>query len=247
MNHVKTVVILCSALLLVSTSQIAGKESFWDKGKKLLGGADKEQMIGELGLEEIAAAFKEALQIGSESVVAKLGIEDGFNTDPEIHIPLPKALKKVKSVLARVGMADSVDELELKLNRAAEAAVPKARDLFVESIREMTFDDVKQIYDGPDNAATLYFREKMSPNLAAAMKPIVDASLSEVGAIQTFDEVMDKYGDIPFVPDVKADLSDHVIEGGMDGIFYYLAREEKAIRENPAKQTTQLLKKVFGR
>jgi hypothetical protein len=110
----------------------------------------------------------------------------------------------------------------------------------------MTFEDVKRIYDGTDDAATRYFQEKMSPDLAAAMKPIVDASLSEVGAIQSYDKVMDKYGDIPFAPDVKADLSNHVIKRGMDGIFFYLAKEEKAIREDPAKQTTKLLKKVFG-
>ena len=32
----------------------------------------------------------------------------------------------------------------------------------------------------------------------------------------------------------------------MDGIFHYLAKEEAAIRSNPAKRTTALLQKVFG-
>jgi hypothetical protein len=126
MNLSKALLILGIAFLLLASTQIAGKESFWDKGKKLLGGVDKEKVVEELGLDDLTAAFKEALQIGSEAVVEKLGIEDGYNTDPEIHIPLPKTLKKVKSLLARVGMAESVDALELKLNRAAEAAAPKA-------------------------------------------------------------------------------------------------------------------------
>ena len=79
------------------------------------------------------------------------------------------------------------------------------------------------------------------------MRPVVEQSMSEVGAVHTYDRVMGKYKSIPFVPDVKADLTDYVIEKGMDGIFYYLAREEAAIRKNPVKRTTDLLKRVFGR
>jgi hypothetical protein len=48
------------------------------------------------------------------------------------------------------------------------------------------------------------------------------------------------------VPDVKADLTTYVVEKGMDGIFHYIAVEEAAIRQNPAKRTTELLQRVFG-
>jgi hypothetical protein len=137
--------------------------------------------------------------------------------------------------------------VELKLNRAAEAAAPKARKLFVDSIAQMTVDDVQRIYNGPDDAATKYFQSKMSPQLAKAMRPVVDSSLAEVGAIQSFDAAMGKYQGLPFVPDVKADLSDYVVNKGMDGIFHYLAIEEAAIRKDPAKRTTELLQKVFTR
>jgi hypothetical protein len=78
------------------------------------------------------------------------------------------------------------------------------------------------------------------------MQPIVTDSLSQVGAIQTYDQVMGKYRELPLVPDVKADLSAYVLEKSLDGIFYYVAKEEAAIRENPLKQTTDLLKRVFG-
>ncbi len=197
-------------------------------------------------INEINKAFKEALRIGSENVVNQLGAVDGFNADPAIHIPLPKKLKSVKQMLAKIGMRKEVDDLELKLNRAAEAATPKAKELFLQSITEMTFDDVKGVYEGPEDSATQYFKKKMSPSLSKEMRSIIETSLSEVGAIKAYDKIMGKYKKLPFVPDVKADLTKHVIKKGMNGIFYYLAKEEVAIRKNPAKQTTDLLKKVFG-
>jgi hypothetical protein len=180
-------------------------------------------------------------------VVKQLGTADGFNADPDIHIPLPPSLDKVKSVLAGVGMASMFENLELKLNRAAETATPKAKQLFFNAISEMTFEDVRQIYDGPDDAATQYFKEKMSPDLAEEMKPVVEDSMSQVGAVRVYDNMMKEYRSLPFVPDVKADLTAHVIEKGMDGIFYYMAKEEAAIRKDPVKRTTELLKKVFNR
>jgi len=85
----------------------------------------------------------------------------------------------------------------------------------------------------------------MTPELALEMKPVIETSLSQVGAVKSYDNMMKNYKSIPFVPDVKADLTDHVIEKGMDGIFYYIAQEEIAIRQDPVKRTTELLKKVF--
>lgn len=49
------------------------------------------------------------------------------------------------------------------------------------------------------------------------------------------------------MPDVKANLTEHVVQKGMDGIFHYLAIEEGKIRNNPAKRTTELLRRVFGK
>jgi hypothetical protein len=220
--------------------------SWLDKGTDLLktyGGSSKQSGIT---VEEIGAGLKDALRVGSENVVAQLGRVDGFNTDSAVHIPLPKQLDTVKSVLDKVGMSSQLKDLELKLNRAAEVATPKAKKLFSQAITEMSFDDVKKLYEGPEDAATQYFRSKMSPSLAKEMEPVVNNSLSEVGAVQAYDNVMKEYRSVPFVPDVKADLTNHVVEKGMDGIFYYMAKEEAAIRTNPAKRTTDLLKRVFG-
>ncbi len=221
-------------------------DNWWQKGADLYKSLDKSHGETGIAVEDIKAGLKEALRVGSNNVVSQLGIVDGFNMDKAIHIPLPKKLKTVTSVLKKVGMSGLMDDLELKLNRAAEIATPKAKKLFLQAIDEMNFDDVKKIYKGPKDAATRYFREKMSPALTKEMQPVVQNSLKEAGVVKAYDNVMEKYQSVPLVPDVKADLTDYAIEKGMDGIFYYMAKEEAAIRENPAKRTTELLKKIFG-
>jgi hypothetical protein len=179
-------------------------------------------------------------------VVGNLGQAGGFNLDPQIHIPLPKQLAQARKLMGKIGMDSMLADLETKLNEAAEIATPKAKQLFLDAINDMTLDDIMAIYNGPDDSATEYFRAKMSAPLALEMKPVVDDSLADVGAVQQFDSAMQQYDEIPFAPEVDLNLSDYVVEKGMDGIFYYLAKEEAAIRNNPAKRTTDLLKAVFG-
>lgn len=201
---------------------------------------------GALSTNDITAGLKEALTVGATKVVGQLGRNDGFNADPAIHIPLPAQMNNVKSVLAKVGMSRSLDDLELKLNRAAEAATPVAKQLFLDGVKNMTLTDVNAIYRGDKDAATQYFKRTMSPELSAKMQPIVQQSLAQVGAVQVYDQVMAKYNGIPLVPKVNANLNDHVVQLAMNGIFHYMAQEEAAIRENPVARTTDLLKKVFG-
>lgn len=248
MRGINRTVVTAGLVLLLASGNAAGLE-FLKKGKELLGGfgSGGSAATGELSLGEIAGGLREALRVGSGNVVNQLGATDGFNRDTAIRISLPESLKTVQSVLGRLGMSGMLDDLELRLNRAAEVATPKAKRLFGEAIAAMTIDDVKGIYNGPDDAATRYFQGKMSAPLAREMAPVVSDSLADVGAIKAYDNVMGRYRQIPFVPDVKANLTEHVVKRGMDGIFYYLAKEEAAIRRNPVKRTTEILQKVFGR
>ncbi|HIF09069.1 MAG TPA: DUF4197 domain-containing protein [Sneathiellales bacterium] len=202
---------------------------------------------GAFGTSNIGTGLKKALTVGTERVVALLGAADGFNTNPEIHIPLPETLRKVQSALQAVGMSSMADDVELRLNRAAEAAVPKAKKSFVDAIAAMTLNDITGIYNGPPDSATRYFQSKMSALLAEEMRPVIDGTLAEVEAIQAYDAMIGQYKEIPFVPSVKADLIEHVIARAMDGLFLYLGKEEAATRENPAMRSTDLLKKVFGK
>lgn len=243
--------------LILGSSPLQAGTSWLDTGSDLIQSLGKSSAEPQespsadsasgLTTDQMSGAFKEALSMAAGAVVDQVGTTDGFFKDEAIHIPLPPSLEKVRSVLSMAGFSGMVDDLELKLNRAAEAAAPKALTLFNQSIREMTFADVKAIYQGPEDSATQYFRQKMSPPLSDEMRPIVENTLNQVGALQAYDNVMGQYREVPFVPDIKADLTQHVLDKGMDGIFYYMAREEAAIRENPLRQTTDLLKSVFGR
>jgi hypothetical protein len=241
----KLVVPVCIAL--AATPHGNAQAGWFDEGRKLLEGlSGSESASGALSNDEIAAGLKEALRVGTDRVVGQLGVIDGFNMDPSVHIPLPESLKTAQYTLGKVGMSALMDDLELRLNRAAEAATPKARKLFLDSIRDMTLEDVRRIYEGPDDAATRYFQARMSDPLADEMMPIVRDSLAKVGAIRAYDDAMGRYEAIPFVPDVKADLTRYVVDKGLEGIFHYLAREEAAIRRNPLERTTELLREVFG-
>lgn len=245
---VMAVVLACSLMIPAS---LPAQSDWLRKGTEILGQRDaaapdpkaEETVLSE---PEIGSGLKEALIVGTGRVVGQLGRTDGFNADPAIHIPLPAKLQSVESALRKAGMGSMMDDLELKLNRAAESATPKARDLFVQAVRDMTLEDVRGIYNGPDDAATRYFQGKMSEPLAEEMRPIVSDSLAEVGAIQSYNAALGQYKTLPFVPDVQTDLTGYVVEKGMDGIFHYVAVEEAAIRQNPAKRSTELLRKVFG-
>jgi len=196
---------------------------------------------------EIISGLKEALRVGSDTVVRQLGTTDGFNTDPLIHIPLPKSLHKARNLAEKIGMGGHFQTLELKLNRAAEAATPKAKALFFDAIKQMTLTDAKNILRGSDDAATRFFQQKMSPALSRQMRPIVTNTLSDVGALKAYEKATNSLG--PFsqaLPDYKSELTSHVVKLGMDGIFSYLAKEEAAIRNNPVKRTSEILRRVFG-
>lgn len=241
----RTLGIAC-LLLLVGTLPAQG-QSFLDRAKELLKSAeDLAPGASNLTDAEIGSGLREALKVGTERVVAQVGALDGFNSDPKIHIPLPGALKDAQSALRKVGYSQLADDLELKLNRAAETAAPEAKALFWQAISEMTLEDARGILNGPEDSATRYFQGKMTKPLTGRFTPIVQDSLSQVGAVRAYDQMMGQYKAIPFVPDVKADLTSYVVEKAMDGIFLYVAQEEAAIRRDPAKRTTELLQKVFG-
>ncbi|MFP6757476.1 MAG: DUF4197 domain-containing protein [Alphaproteobacteria bacterium] len=198
-----------------------------------------------LSNSDITDGLLEALRVGTSRVVEAVGQADGFNADPEIHIPLPDYLSDVQGALDLVGAGAAGKDLELRLNRAAEAAAPEAREVFVDSISQMTLDDARAIYDGPDDAATRYFQRTMTPGLIERFRPIITAAMAEVGAVRAYDTMMSSYDSIPLMPDVKGELSDYAVGKTLDGLFYKLALGEAAIRHDPAARTTALLQKVF--
>jgi len=185
--------------------------------------------------------------VGTQRVVGQLGRPGGFLDDPQARIPLPGPLEQAQEALRMAGMSGLVDDLEGRMNRAAEAATPIARDLIVEAIRELSFQDAVGILNGPDDAATRYLERTTSEPLAQQMRPIVDEALADAGAVQAFDQITGEFGALPFVGGaLDVDLTGHVVRYAEQAIFDYLAREEAAIRSDPAARTTALLRSVFG-
>jgi len=196
--------------------------------------------------QELATGFKQLLSIGSDRVVNQLGRKNAYLNDEAIHITLPKNLQKVHNSLKKVGLEKYTIELEEKMNRAAEVAAPKAKKLFWNAIKDMRWQDVKSIYQGEDNSATLYFKNKMSPSLRKMLFPVINKTLADVGVVKLYKNTLKKYHTIPFVPPIKDDLETYVLEKSIEGIFFYLEKEEAAIRNNPQKRTTELLKRMFS-
>ena len=155
--------------------------------------------------------LKEALKIGSGSVVGQLGARGGFNGGPTIRIPLPQTLVVMRQAVEPLGMGAMFGELETRINHAAEAATPKARQLFLDAIGEMSLVDARKIYDGLDDAATRYFQSKMISPLSGQWEPIVAQSLDDVGAIGAYEYALGEYAKLSFVPDARANLTQYVI------------------------------------
>ena len=236
----------CVTLLLLLLS--ACTETQWQQASQRVFAQMNAEAPGSgaLSPQEISDGLKEALRVGTERVVGRLGTTGGFYADPTIHIPLPDKLAAARDTMGKFGLAKPFNDLELRLNRAAEAATPNAKALFWQAIRQMSIEDVRGIFRGPDDAATRYFQRKMSAGLVAAMRPVVDQSLNEVGAVRVYNRTVTQLSAIPYAPQVNTDLTGYVVAKALAGIFHDLAQEEAAIRKDPARRTTQLLRRVFG-
>ncbi len=197
------------------------------------------------GAETIASGLREALSVGSGRVVDALGTAGGFTGSP-FHIPLPDELQAARGIAARFGLGGIFDELEAKMNEAAEAAVPEARAIFLGAITSMTFEDAMAVYNGPPDAATRYLRASTEKTLEARMRPLIDEELDQVGATRTLERLLNAYNALPLVDPVDADLAGHVSNYASEAVFTQLAREEAAIRDDPLKRSTELLRRVFG-
>ncbi len=242
-RHTFTGACLLSFALLPAT---VSANDWWQQGQDFLRGLGGSEPQSALGEQQIADGLREALRVGGEAVVGRLGQNEGFNLDPVAHIPLPKRLRQLRDTLARAGLSGSLDDLELRLNRAAELAVPRARELFLDAVSQMTLADARNILQGPNDAATRFFEGQMRPELLLQMRPVIDQSLANVGALQVYDDLQGNLAGMPWIPDLRTDLGEHVAGSATDAVFHYLAEEEAAIRQNPARRTTELLKQVFG-
>jgi len=202
--------------------------------------------LADISDRDAVNALKEALTRGSQAAVARLGVENGFFGNDRVKIPLPPSLRRVEAVMRSIGMDSHADELVLRMNRAAEAAVPEARSLLVDAAKRMSVQDAKGILTGGDDAATQYFKRTTSEPLVRRFQPIVKKAMQKVKLAEKYDEIAASGAKLGLVKEEDAQLEDYVTRKALDGLFLAIAEEEKKIRQNPAGAASAILRKVFG-
>jgi len=207
----------------------------------------KEDQAQNLTEDQASKGLKEALEIGAEKAVELASAKDGFFGDELIRIPLPKSIRSAGETLRRFGLGETVDEFELSMNRAAEAASAKAKPILVDAVKGLTVEDGLAILKGGDTAATDLLRSRTEEQLSRELEPIVTHAMDEADVTQYYDRLMEKGGPIlGMMGQEPQDLDDYVTGKTLDGLFTLIAQEEKKIRKDPLARTTDLLKKVFG-
>lgn len=213
-----------------------------------------------LTTEEIIAGLKEALSVGTDSTVAKVSKLNGYYLDELIKILLPPEAKTITDNLAKLpGGQKLVEDVVVRINRAAEEAAREAAPIFLSSITSMTFNDAMGILKGTDNAATEYLRSTTSEQLFTLYKPKIQAALDKklianISATESWTKLTTEWnkvakslaGRIAGLKTVNIQLNDYLTQKGLDGLFLKIAEVEKKIRTDPAARVTALLKRVFG-
>lgn len=241
-----------AAFALAPVAQAGFREDLMKSFGSLLNGpgssssATAKNPVTTLTQSEMSQGIKEALSKGVKVAIDQLGRRNGFLDDAAVKIPLPKGLDQVASVLRQFHQQELADEFVATMNHAAEQAVPQAAEVFAGAIRHMTLKDVRGILQGPDDAATEYFRRSSSAELAKRLRPIIARATDKVGVTLAYKKMMDQAGPMAQMLVGDTNLDDYITQKTLDGLFLKIAAEEKAIRTQPVARTTDLLKKVFG-
>ena len=217
--------------------------------------AQVDQLLKGLGVGQqsglsdvkVDAGLKQALQVATEKSVSLTGRPNGYFSNAAIKILMPEKLQTVEQGLRIVGYGPQVDQFVLSMNRAAEQAAPAAKQIFVDAITSMSFDDAKKILAGSDTAATEFFKTKTTDKLTAAFKPVVDKTMAQTGVVQQYHALIGRFDAIPFAKSQTFDIDGYVTNKALDGLFHVVGEQEKLIRTNPAARTTELLREVFAK
>ena len=240
--YIITGLISIFSLMSVAQAEMRLGDFFNSVKSKLSTEKVKDTQIPE---SKIIEGLKSALEIGTEKAVNTVSQKNGFYENSDIKIELPGMVKKLDPFIRTAGYGQQLDEFVLSMNRAAELAAPEAKDIFMESITDMTIDDAKKIMAGRNDEATLYFKEKTYNKLYSTFKPTVQKKMSQVGVAQKYQALNSKIETIPFAEKLNFDPDSYITNKGLDGLFLMLAKEEEKIRQDPAARVTDLLKTVF--
>lgn len=248
----KTKIRLTIAAVILSASH--GTQAGWldivkDAAEVVSENGGSEIAQSALSNSEVVSGLKEALASGVESAINLLGKPGGFVGNQLVQIAVPDSLKTIVTTARTLGQGEYVDSFETTMNQAAEKAVPEAATILADAIRQMSVADAMNILNGSDDAATQYFRKVSETSLAAKFKPIVSQATNQTGVTSAYKNLTGQA--TPLLGGLlgggsSLDLDEYVTNKSLDGLFKYIAIEEKSIRDNPAARGTDLLKKVFG-
>lgn len=198
--------------------------------------------VSDLSETDASSGLRVALERGAAAAVSRLGVRDGFFANPRVRIPLPGFLEDAAGLARVLGMGREIDELSLAMNRAAEAAVPRAKALLRSAVRSMTVTDAKDILTGGETSVTDFFANRTREPLYERFLPIVRDTTMRVGLARRYNALVAK---LP-LSGADARIEHHVTDKTLDGLYYMIGQEEIAIRRNPIGYGSDILRKVFG-
>ena len=202
--------------------------------------------LGDLTNAEASQGLKTALEKGALAAVSLLGKTDGFLGNDKVRIPLPGFLDDAAKLLKSLGQGKRVDELLTSMNRAAESAVPLAKDLLVGAVKSMNVSDAKKILAGGDTSVTGFFADKTRAPLAVKFLPVVTKATEKVDLAAKYNRVAGKAQGLGLVKKEDANIQQYVTGKSLDGLYFMIGEEEKKIRQDPVGTGSAVLKKVFG-
>lgn len=213
--------------------------------------------LEKLGIseQEIISGLREALSAGANSAASQLSVTDGYFGNQALKLLLPPEAKPVLDNISRIpGGQSLLDDVVLKMNRGAEKAALKAAPIFVNAITSMTLTDGRNILMGSDTSATQFLRKNTFSQLTNAFAPEINSAMDEIGAASAWNTLFSNYNTVASSPagillnlqPVEANLGAYATNRALSGLFVKIAEQEKLIRDDPAKRTSDLLKKVFA-
>lgn len=202
--------------------------------------------LADLSNTEATQGLKTALEKGAVAAVNLLGRTDGFLGNAKVRIPLPGFLEDGSKLLRALGRGAQIDELVTSMNRAAESAVPLARDLLVGAVKTMSVSDAKNILTGGDTSVTQFFATRTREPLGVKFLPIVTRATEKVGLAAKYNAVAGKASSYGLVKKEDANIQQYVTGKSLDGLYFVIGEEERKIRQDPVATGSAILKKVFG-
>lgn len=195
---------------------------------------------------DAAIGVRAALERGALAAVGLLGRADGFLGNPQVRIPLPEHLESAAKFLRAAGQGKKLDELVTSMNRAAEAAVPVAKPLFVNAVKALSVEDALKLVKGGSTSVTDFFAGKTRLPLSEKFLPIVTQATEKVSLAARYNSLASKASGLGLIKGDVASIQQYVTGRALDGLFLMISEEEKKIRADPLKTGSAILKKVFG-